>query len=386
MKTEWVAADRAQAVRGAAAAWREAGLASPEVEGAIALRYPDDRVRAAPAMAVLSFVFAAVAGVAVLALAMILVDSPGAALLVAPLLVAAVEWLVGPGRRVRTGIEDGLSLAVVVAAAVAAFWILDKGLGLRGEESLRVLLLIVGALCGLACWRWGMPLWAAPATFLTYLFLASLDGGRWLLLGVSLGLTPVLSHVSRHERLAPSHRLGLALALAVSVLAAYLAINVYSLDEHWVESVRWGGPGEHDWHPLVRLACLAGTALLPLAVMTRAIRTRDQVLLWCGGLMLAASCATVRAYAHLAPTWLLLVLAGGALMAVALLLRRRLASGPGGERGGYTTADLGGGDPRRLAETVAVLATLTPTAAPPRQEGFVPGGGTVGGGGASGEF
>lgn len=387
MRAEWVAAERAQAVRDATVGWVEGSLLSPDEATAIAARFPDDRVRTAPAMAVLSFVFAAVAAVAVLVLASLLFDSPAAALLVAPPLAFGVEWLVGPGRRVRTGVEDGLSLALVASVAVAAFWIVDEGLGLSASHSFRTLLPILAGACALVCWRWGMALWAVPGTLLAFLFLATFGSGRWLMLGAALALTPVLSYGSKHERLAPSHRMALAIALAASLAAAYLAINVHSLDKHWIEAVAWDHNVTRDWGAIVRLACLAGTALLPLAVLTRAIRARDRVLLWCGALMLAASCVTVRAYVHVAPTWLLLVLAGGACLGGALLLRRWLDAGSGGELGGFTAAELGGGGhPQRLAETVAVLATLTPAAPSRPPAGFQPGGGGLGGGGASDSF
>ncbi|MGV8038882.1 MAG: hypothetical protein AB2L07_01975 [Thermoanaerobaculaceae bacterium] len=387
MRAECVAAERAQAVRDAAAAWAEAGLLSPDEATTVAERFPDDRVRAAPAMAVLSFVFAAVAGVAVLVLASLVLDSPAAALLVAPPLAFGVEWLTGPGRRVRTGIEDGLSLALVASVAVGVFWIADEGLGLSASHSVRVLLPVLAAVCGLASWRWGMPLWAVPGALLAYQFLATFGSGRWLMLGVALALTPVLSHGSKHERLTPSHRVALAIALAASLTAAYLALNVYSLDRSWIEMLEWDRHGEREWGGVVRLACLAGTALLPVAVLARAIRARERVLLWCGALMLAASCVTVRAYLHVAPTWLLLVLAGGTCLGGALLLRRWLDAGQGGERGGFTAAELGGGGhPQRLAETVAILATLTPAAPPRPPAGFQPGGGGLGGGGASDTF
>lgn len=387
MRGDRVAAERAQAVRDAAAAWAEAGLLSPDEATTVAERFPDDRVRAAPAMAGLSFVFAAVAGIALLALVMILFDSPAAALLLAPPLAAAVEWLVGPGRRVRTGIEDGLSVALLVCVAVGVFWLLDDGLGLSDSSSLRVLLPVLSAVCGLTCWRWGMPLWAVPGAFLAYLFLATFGSGRWLMLGVALALAPVLSHGAKHERLAPSHRVALAIALAACLGAAYLALNVYSFDRHWIEAVAWSHDGGRAGEPIARLASLAGTAFLPLAVLLRAIRSRDRLLLWCGALMLAASCVTARAYLHVAPAWLLLVLAGTACLGLAVALRRWLEVGAGGERGGFSAAALGGGgDPQRIAETVAVLVALTPATAPHRPAGLRPAGGGFGGGGATDGF
>ncbi|HPC82068.1 MAG TPA: hypothetical protein P5234_01930 [Thermoanaerobaculaceae bacterium] len=387
MKTEWIVAERAEAVRRAAEAWGEAGLVSAQDAQAIAIRYPDDRVRAATPMAVLSFVFAAVAGLAVLVLAAIVLESPAAGLLVVPPLAIAVERLVGAGRRVRTGVEGGLALALVVCVAVGAFWFVDEALGASADTAARSLLPVLAVACGLVCWRWGMATAAAPGACLAYLFLATFGSGRWLVLGTAVALTPVLSHGSSHARLTPSHRRALAIALAVSLAAAYLAVNLHSLDSHWIESLAWHARHKPEWSPVVRLACLAATALLPAAVLARGVRTRDRLLLWCGAVMLAASCVTVRAYVHVAPAWVLLVLAGLACLAAALLLQRWLERGRGAERGGFTPASLGeGGDPHRLAETAAVLATLTPGAPGRPPEGFRAGGGEFGGGGASGGF
>lgn len=387
MRPEWAAAERAQVVRDAFASWRKAGLVTEEVASEAAQRFPDDRVRAVPAMAILSAIFAAVAGVAVLILVGIWSHYAFAAILVAGLVALGVELLMGPGRRKRSGVEEGLSAAFVIAVAVAGFWLLDEAIGLRGGTAMRWNLLVVAAACTLACYRWGMPAWAAPASFLGFWVLASSTHGRWLLLGAALALTPVLSYGSKHPRLAPSHRLALVIALAIALAGAYLAINLYSLDEHWIEELQWPRQSPPLWAPIVRLVAIAGTALLPLAVLARGIRARDRLLIGCGALLAAASCVTLRAYVHVAPAWLILVAAGGACLAMALLLRRWLDGGPGKERGGFTTAELGtGGNPQRVAELAATLATLTPAAPVPRQPGFKPGGGEFGGGGASGGF
>lgn len=387
MKPEWAAAERAQVVRDAFASWGKAGLVAPEVVSDAALRFPDDRARAAPAMAVLSAIFAAVAGIAVLILISIWTHYAFASIVVAPLLGLGVELLMGPGRRKRSGVEEGLSAAFVIAVAVAGFWLLDEAFGLRSGTAMRWNLLIIAAACSFACYRWGMPFWAAPASLLGFWVLASTANGRWLLLGAALALTPVLSHGMKHPRLAPSHRLALAVTLAAALVGAYLAINIYSLDRHWIEEMQWSSRVRPEWATLVRLAAMAGTALLPLAVLARGIRARDRLLIWCGALMGAASCVTLRAYVHVAPAWMILAGAGLACLALALGLRRWLDAGPGQERGGFTTAELGtGGNPQRVAELAAVLATFTPAAPAPRQEGFKPGGGEFGGGGASAGF
>lgn len=387
MRAEWAQAERAQVVRDALASWGKAGLVPPKVVSEAVLRFPDDRARAAPAMAVLSAIFAAVAGIAVLILISIWTHHAFASIVVAPLLVLGVELLMGPGKRKRSGVEEGLSTAFVIAVAVAGFWLLDEAFGLRSGTAMRWNLLIIAAACSFACYRWGMPFWAAPASLLGFWVLASSANGRWLMLGTTLALTPVLSHGMKNRRLAPSHRLALGVALAAALAGAYLAINIYSLDRHWIEELQWSSQGRPLWAPIVRLVAIAGTALLPLAVLIRGIRARDRLLIGCGALLAAASCVTVRAYVHVAPTWLILVATGGACLAFALLLRRWLDGGPGQEQSGFTTAELGtGGDPHRVAELAAALATLTPAAPVPRQEGFKPGGGEFGGGGASGGF
>lgn len=387
MRPEWVAAERARVVREAFARWSEAGLVKSEVAREVAQLFPDDRVRAARAMAVLSAIFAAVAGVALLSLVATWTHYAFAAFVVAPLAAVAVELLMGPGRRKRSGVEEGVSVVFVIAVALAGFWLFDQAVGLRAQTALRWNLVHIAAACCFAWARWGMPLWAAPASVFGFCFLASSAHGRWLLLGTALALTPVLSYGSKHPRLAPSHRVGLAIALAIALAGAYLAINLQSLDERWIEALQWPSHSPPQWAPIVRLAAIAGTALLPLAVLARGVASRDRLLVGCGALLAAASCVTVRAYVHIAPTWLLLVGAGGTCLGFALLLRRWLDGGPGRERGGFTAAELGsGGDPQRVGELVAVLATLTPAAPAPQPPRPRTGGGEFGGGGASAGF
>ncbi len=64
MRPDAAAAERAQAVREAAAAWREAGEIDEATRRAVDERYPDDRVRARPVFRVLLAGFTVLAGLA----------------------------------------------------------------------------------------------------------------------------------------------------------------------------------------------------------------------------------------------------------------------------------------------------------------------------------
>jgi hypothetical protein len=385
---EQVAADRAAQVREAAVAWRATGLIDEAGQRAVRELCPDDRVRVGTAFRVMLGVFAGVAGLAALALVIMVTDSAAATWLLAPILVALTEALIGPGRRAQGGIEEGLSFAAWITVIVAWFWLGDRGFDLGHQWEWRFALIGAASAASLAAWRWGMPFYAAAGAGSMFWLLSTFDGGRWLILGTALALTPLLSYGRGHPRAAPSHRQCLAWGLVVCLAAAYLCVNYYTFDHHWFERMAAYRPAGAELGLFVSLVSVLGTILLPLAVLRRAITTRDRLLLWCGLVGLALIGPTVRAYVHLAPLWLLLILAGLAVLGIAALVRRYLDTGPAGERAGFTTRPLAPPTGlKQIAEIAGTLASLTPAATPPAAEpGFKGEGGQFGGGGASESF
>lgn len=388
MTPEQVAADRAAQVRQAAVAWRAAGLIDEAGERAVRDLHPDDRVRVGTAFRVLLGIFAGLAGLAALVLGIMVTESATVAWLLAPALVVLTEVLIGHGRRAQGGVEEGLSFAAWVTVIVACFWLGEKGLDLRDQGILRLVLSGAAAVAGLAAWRWGMPFFAIAGTGCPLVLLGTFDGGRWLVLGAALVATPVISHGRGHPKISPSHRQCLDWALVACCLAAFLCINYYTLDHHWLERALDYQAAGDELGLVVGLAGVLGTVLLPLAMLRRAITTRDRLLLWLGMLGLAVAGLTLRAYVHLAPLWLLLILVGLAVLGLAALVRWYLDAGPSGERAGLTTRPFGPTTGLRgVVEIAGTLASLTPAASAPTAEaGFKGEGGQFGGGGASESF
>lgn len=388
MTPDQVAADRAAQVREAAVAWRAGDLIDEAGERTVRDLYPDDRVRVGTAFRVLLGIFAGLAGLAALALGIMVTESEAVAWLLGPVLVAITGVLIGRGRRTQGGIEEGLSFAAWIAASVACFWLADRGFHLGWEWELRIALVGAAATAILAAWRWGMPFYAAAGAGCLLWLLGTFDGGRWLILGTALAVTPLLAYGRGHPSAAPSHRQCLAWALVVCLAAAFLSINYYTLDHHWLEPRLAYQSAPEEPGLLVRLAAVLGTILLPLAVLRRAVTTRDRLLLWCGLVGLALVGPTVRAYVHLAPLWLLLILVGLGVLGTAALVRRYLESGPAGERAGFTTRSLGPASvPGQVVEIAGTLASLSPAAPESAPEpGFRGEGGRFGGGGASESF
>jgi len=385
---EHVAADRAAQVRRAAAGWRMTGLINEASERAVRDLFPDDRVRVGMAFRVLLAIFAGVAGLAALILAILVTDGPAVAWVVAPILVALTEGLVGSGKRAQGGIEEGLSFAAWVAVIVACVWLGDKGFGCREEALLRLALLGAAGAAGLAAWRWGMPLYAVAGAVSGFILLGTFDGGRWLILGTALAFTPLLSHGRSHPRVAPALRECLTAVMMACLAAIYLCVNYYSLDHRWIERAHHYQAAEGELGLVVGLAGVLGTALLPLAVLRRGIVTRDRLLLWFGLAGIAVGAVTLRAYVHLAPLWLLLILSGLAVFGLATLVGRYLEGGQDGERGGLTARPLGTAtDLGKALEVAGTIASLTPAAPPTSPStGFKGEGGQFGGGGASESF
>jgi hypothetical protein len=207
-----------------------------------------------------------------------------------------------------------------------------------------------------------------------------------LWLAAAIALAPLCDRLARHPHLAPSHRRGAWLGLALALVAGYLAIHLGSVDTSLVEELG----GRRGAAPLLpRPLAAAATAVYPLACMAWGIAGRRRMPLALGGGLALASLVTLSRYVWLGPSWLQLLLVGLLLLAAATAVRRWLDSGPGGERRGFTAAPIGSGPERpELVEIAAALATLAPAArAPaPERDALRPGEGEFGGGGASGTF
>ena len=396
MTPELDRADRAAAVRGAARAWRRAGVLDDAALAAVAARFPDDRVRAGPVFRLLLFVFTLVAVNAGFGLLGLVTgfehDKAGvlAALALASggALAALTEFLIGPRRRRQGGIEAATSLLAAGYLACAAAWWLFEPLQLDFRAGLPVLCLIGAALLAAAAWRWGYPLYAGAAAAALFVALARLPLGRLLWIALPLAAAPRLLRLSASPRLPPAHRSSSAAVLAVALAGLYLAVHVSSWEAQWIEEIGGRHPqapphGDFRWWLTV-----AATALVPAALLALGLRGRRYPLLLLGAGTAAASLVTLRHYVHLAPPWVVLALAGAALVAAVFALRRLLESGPAGERHGFTAAPLFQDLARqRLLEAGAAVAGLAPTARPLDQEPkLAGGGGEFGGGGASGEF
>jgi hypothetical protein len=267
-----------------------------------------------------------------------------------------------------------------------AAWLLVDALGLDGDVALPLTLLLAAMLSAAALVRWGLPVFAALGAVSFFLLAARLPAGRWLWLAAAVALAPLCDRLSRHPRLAPSHRRGALLGLALALVAGYLAIHLGSVDTSLVEELG-GRRGASPLFP--RPLAAAATAIYPLACMAWGIARRRRVPLALGGGLALVALVTLSRYVRLGPPWLQLLLAGLLLLAAATALRRWLDRGPGGERRGFTAAPFASGPGRpELVEIATALATLAPEARAPEPERATlrPGDGEFGGGGASGTF
>jgi hypothetical protein len=396
LRADAARADRAESVRGAAQDWERAGAIDGATRAAIAARFPDDRVRVTPAISVLLFLFS-------------LIAINGAAGLVATLAKGGSEWgflallalafgtglavlteiLVGPLRRVQTGIELATSLAALGYLIAFAGWLIVKPGAVEGGAVLAATFGVAAVLLAAAAWRWGYALYAggaAAALLGAFLFV---PGGRLAWIALPLVAGPLLLHGSESPRLPPVHRASCVLALAVALAGLYVAFNLSSYDLALLERFVPDRPQGPFWPvPGVRALAIAGTALVPLGYLVLGLRSRRAVFLLLGVATAAASLITLRYYVHFAPLWVVLTISGVLLIAVALALRRYLDSGLDHERGGFTAEPLFADPDRlRLLEAGAAVLSLSPEARPVHEEPrFTGGGGSFGGGGSSSDF
>jgi hypothetical protein len=395
MRRQSVAWERAAEVREAAEGWRRAGAIGTATYDAVRNAYPDPCVTPSAVWRVLTAGMVTAVVVCTLG-ALWAATQPGATSLALLLLVLGAaafmvtEYLEASPRSARRG-----------AAGATAFWgnifvlgglaiLLNEGLRVDGERIVDAVLLASALVWAASCWRWGSPLFAGLSAVSSFLFLSRLPLGRvlWLLAGAALvGLV-----ARRPDDLAwtPSHRRAAMVLLVVGVGAVYVASNVYSLDEHVIEGfLKFAPPRGARPFWLIVVAAIA-TAVLPLAILWWALKSRRIVLLDTGIVLLALSLVTLRHYVHIAPLWVVLTASGALLIVVALAVERMLRGRPGGERWGFTADPLFSDERRQqILQTVPVVATFTPPAAPVAAAdapGFTGRGGTFGGGGASDKF
>lgn len=258
------------------------------------------------------------------------------------------------------------------------------------EHGSTIVLLAGAAAWALAAWRWGYFVFAVFSSVFFFLSLARLEQGRvlWLVLGAALAAA-CLPGLDR-PALAPSHRRCAAAVFAVSLVAIYVALNVYSLDKHVVESValaRWNRPaGASEGE---RTASALATAAFPVFVLAWAIRSRRILVLNLGIISAALSLATLRYYIHIAPLWAVLTVAGAGLVGLALSIHRWLSRSPGRQRRGFTADALFEDEQKHQAVGLIGALALTPQARAPFPDepgAFTGGGGSSGGAGTSGSF
>ncbi|MEO8500052.1 MAG: hypothetical protein ABI565_04000 [Vicinamibacteria bacterium] len=390
MRDEVVASERARAVREAARSWQRAGFIGEESASRIVAAYPDDRQRFGPGFRALAFIFSLVASWALLGLWFLLIDrnpETGMSFLIwAAAMAALTEFQRGPLKRSDAGAEAATAL-MAVALAIVAGTIVGGG---RLENTLLRFLLSTFLAGSVAAWRWGDFLFFLGGALALFGLLAQLDQGRLLWAVVAAVLVPLCLLGARDVRVAPSHRRGLVIVGAISILALYAAVHVWSFDQHLVESMRFvghGGTSEPRGNALRGLSVLA-TAALPLGLLVIGWRRREPLLLYGGLLLVGASIATIRLYRDVMPLSFALILIGAACIALALGARRWLRAGERGERDGFTADPLFDNTNRTEAiRAVVAMASFTPGARPvPSRPGFEGGGGRFGGGGATGSF
>jgi MFS family permease len=386
MRPDADAADRRWAVRKAAREWFRVEIIDEPMLHAVERAYPDDRKRTGLAFRILMFGFTFLGLEAAIVLsALVFEPSAGTfgvlALSAGIAAVMVTEYLTGPLARRQGGIEEAVSFfAIVQLAAAAVAWLVSAPLS--PELRFAIGFILCAFLFGSASWRWGYWFYAGIAAISLFLGLAQLPLGRILWVIVPLAGWRGLAAGSRLMELSPSLRQCCTAALAVCLTALYTAINLVSLDQHWVElRPSWDATN-------LRSASAILTALVPICIFIIGLRNRQRLLLNLGTLFGIASLLTLRYYVHVAPAWVVLGGAGAACLVLAAALRNYLVSGKNSERRGFSAERLLE-DPakRSVLETMTSVAALTPGARNVTEDPeFKGGGGKFGGGGASGTF
>ncbi|HVT18832.1 MAG TPA: hypothetical protein VHQ90_21935 [Thermoanaerobaculia bacterium] len=394
MTPELARADRAAAVRDAACSWHRAGVLDQAALAAVELRFPDDRVRVAPAFRGLLFFFTAFAIAGGWGFVVLLVDFKhdgvlaGLGFLAGAALAGLTEIQLDNMRRRQGGTEEATSLAAVGLLLGAVGWALVSEHALHLREGWPVFYAFAAALLAAAAWRWGYPLYALAAAAAVLTALAWLPAGRALWIVLPLAAAPALLRLSRSPHLPPAHRSSATAALVMALAGLYLAVHVGSWAGQVVERLAGRHPAPPPHSGLAWWSASAATTLVPVFLLAWGLRRRNLALLVTGCAAAVASAATLPHYIHLGPTWLLLAAGGALLIALVLALWRYLESAPGGERNGFTAAplfaDLHGQDVLAAGAT-ALLLPAEPRDLSEDQQ-YAGGGGRSGGAGATTDF
>ena len=393
MRRESITWERAAEVRGAADGWRRAGAIDAATHDAIRRAYPDPCVTPSAVWRVLTVVMVTIVVLCVFGALAVTTRPREVGFTVLLWLFAAAcgvatEYMEASPRLARRGAAGAASSCSIVLFLAGLGLFLHEVVAIRGDAVLDALLLASVLTWAAGAWRWGSPLFAGFSAASLFVLLARLPFGRvvWVIVGSALvGLaTPRFDDGA----LAPSHRRAAAVVLVAGIAAIYVALNVYSLEQGALESLRRFTPQRAPSTAAFAVAAVA-TAVLPIVILVWAWRSRRTVLLGAGIVLLALSLGTLRYYVHVAPLWAVLTASGAALISLALAVERALRRAPGGERAGFTLDPLYSDErQRQLLQVVPVVGTLTPGPVAPAsaETGFAPGGGKSGGGGASGQF
>jgi len=392
MKGTWIEAERVEEVRAAARGWKRGGAIGTGTFEEILLRYPEPRALPALLWRVLVFVFVSLALLLLLG-----AFASGARGNVEGIM--ALLLLFGAASLVATEAQENAPrLALRGGAGATCFWgilfalgglflFLEETLKVREAFGVTILVLASLALWALAAWRWGSPGYAGLAGISLFLLLARAPSGRLLWVAGGVALTLAFERALDRASWSPSHRRCAAVLVALGLLGAYAAVNLYSLDHRFVESLRGSGLDLAGPHLPERIGAIAGTAVLPVALLWWGARSRRTFVLDAGLVAGALSLVTLRHYVPLAATWLVATLAGAALVLLALALNRWLSLGREKERAGFTAEPLFAGEARlRALELVPVVAAHAPGPRPAAEPGYQGGGGGFGGGGAGASY
>ena len=306
----------------------------------------------------------------------------GVSLVAADLLEASPRF----ARRGAAGAASFLGVGFLLVGFV--LFLLEPG-DMRLDDAIDAILVASFLAWAASSWRWGSPLFAALSAISLFLFLGRLPYGRlfWVLGGAAL--TGIAARRLDEASWAPSHRRAAAVLVVAGVVAAYVAVNLYSLDAHLVENLgRYATRRIVPSRGLVVLSALA-TAVVPLAVLIWGAGSRRTFLFDTGIVLLALALVTLRHYVHIAPLWAILTLSGAALVILALAVERALRRAREGEIAGFTADPLFSDERRQHAlQVIPMVAAFT--SAPPRpaaqEKDFTGGGGKFGGGGAGEKF
>ncbi|HEX2798616.1 MAG TPA: hypothetical protein VHQ44_02990, partial [Thermoanaerobaculia bacterium] len=279
MRREWVAAERVEEVRAAAEGWKRSGAIGSGTFEEVSRRYPEPRPLPAPLWRILTAFFVTAAlllltGAFFIAFRPEIGTTPLLLLFLSAVCIVAAEVQArSPALALRGG-AGTTSLWGIVFFLAGVFLFLEETLKVRQRSGMTLLLLAALAAYALAAWRWGSPAYAVLAAISFFLVLARAPSGRLLWVAMGIAMTLVFARVLDHPSWAPSHRWCAAALVVSGLLGVYAAVNLYALDHRLVENLRGAGldlPGPRFQE---RIWAMAGTAVLPIAILCWGVRSR----------------------------------------------------------------------------------------------------------------